>query len=340
MREKLLEINNLRTSFRINGQYYAAVDGVSVDIYKNEIFAVVGESGSGKSSMALSVTRLLNPAFTRIEGSIVYQGRNLVNLSEHELNQVRGAHIGMIFQDPQSALNPLIRIGPQVEESLVYHTSLPRKERRQRALETLSDVGMPDPEFIYDRFPHELSGGMRQRAIIAIALVCRPNLIIADEPTTALDVTVQIHILDELRRLQAETHASIMLITHDLGVVAEMADRVAVMYAGQIVELAPCVEIFKNPLHPYTRALLSSIPSLNSGQDRLSTIHGMVPPLQNMPREGCRFSERAPWIPWDSHQSEPRLSEAKPGHYVMCSCYREASSHKIVPIQEGASFAC
>ena len=321
MDNKLLEIRNLRTSFRVGGNYYAAVDSVSLDIYKSETFAVVGESGSGKSSMALSITRLHNPAYTRVEGSVVYLGRNLVDLPEAELNKVRGGHIGMIFQDPQSALNPLLKIGPQIEESLVYHTALSRSERRARALELLSGVGMPCPELTYGLFPHELSGGMRQRAMIATALVCWPTLVIADEPTTALDVTIQAQILDLMRRLQAETETSIMLITHDLGVVAEMADRVAVMYAGQIVELASCADLFKNPLHPYTRSLLSSIPSLDTGRDRLHVIQGTVPSLENLPRVGCRFADRIPWMPPSSHDEEPELREAAPGHYVMCSCH-------------------
>ncbi|MCL2853145.1 MAG: ABC transporter ATP-binding protein [Defluviitaleaceae bacterium] len=321
MSEKLLEIRNMRTSFRAGGQYFAAVDNVSVDIYKNETLAVVGESGSGKSSMALSVTRLHNPAYTRVEGSILYQGKNLTSLPEAELNKVRGGHIGMIFQDPQSALNPLVKVGLQIEESLVYHTDMSRAERRNHALDLLRGVGMPRPELTYGQFPHELSGGMRQRAMIASALSCSPALVIADEPTTALDVTIQAQILDLMRSLQAATQTSILLITHDLGVVAEMADRVAVMYAGQLVELASCSEIFNNPLHPYTRSLLSSIPSLENSSERLHVIRGIVPSLKDLPRTGCRFSRRIPWMPPDSHQDEPELREAAPGHYVMCSCY-------------------
>jgi len=325
MSDVLLEIRDLRTSFRIEGQFYAAVDGVSLDIYKNEVFAIVGESGSGKSAMALSLTRLHNPLFTRIEGEVMYDGKNLISLSESQLNKVRGGHISMIFQDPLTALNPLIRVGSQIEESLTYHTNLDKAGRKARAIELLEGVGMVNPALTYSQLPHELSGGMRQRAMIAIALSCKPDLVIADEPTTALDVTIQAQILDLLRDLQKEMQTSIILITHDLGVVAEMADRVAVMYAGQIVELATSQDLFKNPQHPYTRSLLASIPSIDSENSRLHVIQGMVPPLQFMPREGCRFAHRTPWVSSDIHEWNPVYHEVSPGHFVLCTCYKEFS---------------
>jgi len=325
MKEKLLEIKGLKTSFRIAGEYYAAVDDVYLDIYKNEVFALVGESGSGKSAMALSVTKLHNSNYTRIEGEVIFDGKDLITLNEAGINKVRGRHIGMIFQDPLSALNPLQRVGAQIEESLTYHTNFDAAGKKARALELLEGVGMVNPKLTYSQLPHELSGGMRQRAMIAIALSCKPDLVIADEPTTALDVTIQAQILDLLRKLQSEMKSSIILITHDLGVVAEMADRVGVMYAGQIVELAPVRELFKNPQHPYTRSLIASIPSMEGGNERLHVIQGVVPPLQHLPRIGCRFSHRTPWVPTDIHEENPVLHEVAPEHYVLCSCYKSFS---------------
>ncbi|MCL2360768.1 MAG: ABC transporter ATP-binding protein [Defluviitaleaceae bacterium] len=323
MSDVLLEVRDLRTSFRIQGEYHAAVDGVSLDVYKNEVFALVGESGCGKSAMALSITKLHNLNYTRMEGSVFFGGKDLLALNENQINKVRGRHIGMIFQDPLSALNPLMRIGAQIEEALFYHTDLDAVGRKARAIELLEGVGMVNPALTYRQLPHQLSGGMRQRAMIAIALSCKPDLVIADEPTTALDVTIQAQILDLLRDLQKETQASVILITHDLGVVAEMADRVAVMYAGQIVELATVDELFKNPQHPYTRSLLASIPNVNEEHNRLHVIQGIVPPLQRMPRTGCRFSHRTPWVPDNIHEEEPIYHEITPGHYVLCTCYKE-----------------
>ena len=309
-----MEIRGLSVSFRIGGQYFAAVDDLDLDIPEGETLAVMGESGCGKSSLAHSIIGLHDPSRTRVEGYIGYRGQNLLTLCEAELNKIRGGHIGMVFQDPASALNPLMRIGEQIAEPLMYHTSLTKTEREGRAAQLLRDVDMPRPEQTYWQYPHELSGGMCQRAVIASALVCRPALLIADEPTTALDVTVQARILELLRDIDA----SILLITHDPGVVAETADRVAVMYAGQIVETAPCAEIFANPLHPYTRSLLSAMPR---GQDRLYVIPGAVPSLENMPRTGCRFGRRIARMPEDCHDDAPALREVSPGHYVRCSCH-------------------
>ena len=323
MDEILLSIKGLRTSFKIGDAYYAAVDNVDLDIRHNETFAIVGESGCGKSAMALSILRLHDMSFTNIEGEVSYAGRNLAELPEDALNQVRGKEIGMIFQDPLTALNPLHKIGRQLEESLFYHTSMTASERRAKAINLLSDVGITNPELTYDSFPYELSGGMRQRIMIAIALSCEPSLLIADEPTTALDVTIQAQILDLMRDLKEKTKSSIVLITHDLGVVAEMADRVAVMYAGQIVELASVDELFNNPLHPYTRSLFSSIPSHDSAGSRLNTIQGAVPTLLNLPRKGCRFSGRIPWIGAEVHEETPSLREVTPNHFVRCTCYQK-----------------
>jgi len=323
MSELLLDIKNLRTSFRIEGDYYAAVDGVSLSINKNEVFAVVGESGSGKSAMALSITRLHNSNYTRIEGEALFGGENLLKMNDSQLNKIRGRNIAMIFQDPLTALNPLIRVGAQIEESLTYHTDLDSESRKNRAIELLDQVGIINPQLTYSQLPHELSGGMRQRAMIAIALACKPDLLIADEPTTALDVTIQAQILDLMRDLQKEMQMTTILITHDLGVVAEMADRVAVMYAGQIVELATVEQLFNEPKHPYTRSLLASIPGAGEEMQRLHVIQGMVPALKYMPRTGCRFSHRTPWMPDGSHEEQPRLREIAAGHFVLCTCYRD-----------------
>ena len=323
--KELLRISNLVASFCINGEYYAAVDGVSIQIYENEVFAIVGESGCGKSALALSVLNLHNKAHTKVEGNIYFKGRDLLGLSLEELNKIRGRDIGMIFQDPLTALNPLMKIGAQIEETLFYHTGMNSMERKKRALELLEQVGIQSPELTYNQFPHELSGGMRQRAMIATALSCKPSLVIADEPTTALDVTIQAQILDLLKKLQKEMKSGIILITHDLGVVAEMADRVAVMYAGQIVETADVREIFSNPLHPYTKSLFASMPdAFRSDREdkRLPVIEGMVPSLLNMDRTGCRFAPRIPWISSSSHETIPQYHEEKPGHFVLCSCYK------------------
>jgi len=322
MSEKLLDIQNLHTRFRIEGEYYAAVDGVNLTINKNEIFAIVGESGSGKSAMALSVMRLHNMNFTRIEGNIIFDDKDLLALPESALNKVRGKDIGMIFQDPLSFLNPLMRVGEQIEESLFYHTDLDKEGRKERAIHLLTEVGMSNPALTYSQLPHELSGGMRQRSMIALAMAAKPSLIIADEPTTALDVTIQAQILDLMRKMQEETGVSVILITHDLGVVAEMADRVAVMYAGQIVEMASVHQIFKNPQHPYTRSLLNAIPSIATAEKRLHTIQGNVPNLQNLPRSGCRFAGRIPWILEKDHEENPTYHEVSPGHSVLCTCYK------------------
>ena len=321
MLETLLKISDLRTSFRIGGDYYAAVDGVDLEVRKNEVFALVGESGCGKSALALSITRLHNLNYTRITGTVEFDGLSLLDLPEARMNEIRGRRIGMIFQDPLTALNPLHRVGVQIEESLKYHTALDKAARKKRAIELLEEVGISNPQLTYSQLPHELSGGMRQRAMIAIALSCKPDLVIADEPSTALDVTIQAQILDLLRKLQHEMQSSIILITHDLGVVAEMADRVAVMYAGQIVELAPVRDLFKNPRHPYTRSLLASIPSMNEEAGRLHVIQGVVPGLRNLPRKGCRFSHRTPWVPNHLHEENPGYHEVSPGHFVLCTCH-------------------
>lgn len=322
MGKRLLEIENLRTSFRIKGNDYAAVDGVSLTIHENEVLAIVGESGCGKSALALSIMGLHDTSLTKLEGQVRFEGQNLLELSRKKFNKIRGKEIGMVFQDPMTALNPLSTIGSQIKESLKYHTKLTPTEMKKRTLDLLNDVGIKNGQRVYGQYPHELSGGMRQRVVIAIAIACGPKLLIADEPTTALDVTIQAQIIDLIKALQVQMNAGILLITHDLGVVAEIADRVAVMYAGEIVELAEVKEIFRYPLHPYTRSLLNSIPANKSNSERLHVIQGIVPSLQNLERTGCRFAPRVPWVVHDEHEKIPVLHEVKQGHFVRCTCYK------------------
>ena len=322
--EKLLEIKNLETAFRIKDDYFNAVDKVSLDLYRNEVLAIVGESGCGKSTLATTIMRLHNENLTKSTGEIIFNGKNLLDLTEEEMNKIRTKDIGMIFQDPLSSLNPLHRIGKQIEEALIYHTELSAEERQKRVIELLTQVGIPNPERCAKQYPHELSGGMRQRVMIAMAMSCKPSVLIADEPTTALDVTIQAQILDLVKGLQAEMHAGIILITHDLGVVAEMADRVAVLYAGEVVELGTAEQIFKNPKHPYTRSLLRSIPQIDDEQadEELYVIQGMVPSLKTLDRQGCRFADRIPWVKEEEHEHNPTLHEVEEGHHVRCTCYK------------------
>ena len=322
--EKLLEIKNLETAFRIKDDYFNAVDKVSLDLYRNEVLAIVGESGCGKSTLATTIMRLHNENLTKSTGEIIFNGKNLLDLTEDEMNKIRTKDIGMIFQDPLSSLNPLHRIGKQIEEALIYHTELSAEERQKRVIELLTQVGIPNPERCAKQYPHELSGGMRQRVMIAMAMSCKPSVLIADEPTTALDVTIQAQILDLVKGLQAEMHAGIVLITHDLGVVAEMADRVAVLYAGEVVEIGTAEQIFKNPKHPYTRSLLRSIPQIDDEEvgDELYVIQGMVPSLKTLVRQGCRFANRIPWVKKEDHEHNPTLHEVEEGHHVRCTCYK------------------
>ncbi|WP_044481558.1 ABC transporter ATP-binding protein [Paenibacillus antibioticophila] len=321
MSEELLKIENLTTSFRIDDDYYAAVDDVSLTVRKNEILAIVGESGSGKSALAYSIMGLHTRA--RMEGRIYFGEQNLVGMPANQLNKLRGKDISMIFQDPLSALNPLMTVGRQIEEVILLHQPASGKaERKRQAIELLDKVGIPRPEVTYLQYPHELSGGMRQRIVIAIAIANGPKLLIADEPTTALDVTIQLQILDLIRELKNDMEAGIILITHDLGVVAEMADRVAVMYAGQIVEVADIYTLVTNAKHPYTRSLLNSIPTVNEVKSKLHVIQGIVPSLKNLPREGCRFAPRIPWIESEKHEAHPEMHEIAEGHFVRCTCYR------------------
>lgn len=321
MSENLLEIKHLTTSFKIEDQYYAAVDDVSLTVRENEIMAIVGESGCGKSTLAFSIMGLHTRAKT--EGEILFKGRNILNISREQMNRLRGKEMGMIFQDPMKALNPLKTIGNQIGEVLSIHNRrLSKREIYDRVIELLNQVNIPRAEQIYHQFPHELSGGMRQRVVIAIAMANNPSLLIADEPSTALDVTIQSQILGLIKALKEKSNSGIILITHDLGVVAEMADRVAVMYAGQIVEIADVYKLFEQPLHPYTRSLFNSIPRMEDKKQTLHVIEGIVPPLQYLPREGCRFAPRIPWIDALAHAKHPKLLEVESNHYVRCMCYK------------------
>lgn len=318
----LLDIQHLHTAYRLHGKFYDAADDINLTLKRNEILSIVGESGCGKSTIASSIIGLYDHKNTKVTGDILYDELNLVGLNENLFNKIRGNKIGMIFQDPLASLNPLMRVGDQVAETLYYHTDMNEKERHNRVIELFNQVGMPKPEETFEMYPFELSGGLRQRVVIAMAIACKPEIIIADEPTTALDVTIQAQILDLLEDIQRQSQSGIILITHDLGVVAETADQVAVMYGGQIVEKADVKTIFEHPLHPYTRSLLNSMPQSEDEEEDLHVIQGTVPSLQNMPRKGDRFAARIPWIPASAHEEDPVMHEVEPGHWVRCTCWK------------------
>ena len=318
----LLEIDGLKTHFFTRDGVVRAVDGISFAVYPGETLAVVGESGCGKSVTSLSILRLIaSPPGRIVAGRIRFQGRNLLDLTEPQMRKLRGNEISMIFQEPMTSLNPVLTVGRQIAESLIVHRGLTRAEAMSRAAEMLRLVDIPEPQRRLGEYPHQLSGGMRQRVMIAMALACNPRLLIADEPTTALDVTIQAQILDLMRQLKQKTGAAIVLITHDLGVVAEMAQRVVVMYAGRKVEEAPVDELFGRPRHPYTRGLLNSIPRLDeaatAGRKRLAEIPGLVPSLrEEIP--GCAFAERCAYATQRCRREAPPLEAKGGGHWVAC----------------------
>ncbi|MBP7065442.1 ABC transporter ATP-binding protein [Ferrovibrio sp.] len=314
----LLEVDNLHTYFRVDGGEFRAVEGVSFQVEAGRTLGIVGESGCGKSVTSLSVMGLLaKPAGRVAEGSIRFDGIDLLNLPDAALRDLRGNRLAMIFQEPMTSLNPAFTIGDQIIEGLRRHKQLGPAEARAQAIAMLRKVRIPAPEQRIDDYPHKLSGGMRQRAMIAMALACGPQLLIADEPTTALDVTVQAQILDLLRDLQRDTGTAILLISHDMGVIAEMADKVAVMYAGRVVEEAPVAALFEAPQHPYTIGLLGSIPRLDSEQERLAAIEGSVPdPMA--PPPGCRFAPRCPFAEAECQGVAPPLREIAADHRVAC----------------------
>jgi peptide/nickel transport system ATP-binding protein len=316
----LLTIRNLHTYFFTDEGVAKAVDGVDLELKEGGTLGVVGESGCGKSVTALSVMRLIpDPPGKITRGEILFAGTNLLDLSEAEMRKIRGRSISMIFQEPMTSLNPVFQIGDQISEVLRLHEGMSRREAWDRSIEMLKMVGIPSPERRVQEYPHQLSGGMRQRAMIAMALACSPKLMIADEPTTALDVTIQAQILELINRLQKDKGMSVILITHNLGVIAETAQKVAVMYAGRIVEYAEVKPIFGNPMHPYTQGLLKSIPRLDEDHTRkarLEAIPGLVPSLLELPK-GCKFSNRCKYV-FEKCGEEPHLIEAEPGHLVRC----------------------
>ncbi|MFD1674224.1 ABC transporter ATP-binding protein [Alicyclobacillus fodiniaquatilis] len=318
MAESLLSIRDLRTYFISKDAEVRAVDGIDIDVKKGQIVCIVGESGSGKSMTSLSIMRLVpQPRGKIVSGEVVLDGKDLLTLTETQMTAVRGNDISMIFQEPMTALNPVLTIGDQITEVLHRHQRLSKREALKRAVEVLNVVGVPRAEQIVHEYPHQLSGGLRQRVMIAMAMVCEPKLLIADEPTTALDVTIQAQVLELMHKMREDFGTAIILITHDLGVVAEMADHVVVMYAGQVVESVNADELFDEPLHPYTKGLLQSIPSIDEEKDVLYSIPGTVPDAANFPK-GCRFAERCPIAQPSCFEKMPALREVRNGHHVRC----------------------
>lgn len=327
----LLEVKNLETAFDIDGLDYNAVDNISFQVKPGQIVGVVGESGCGKSVMSLSIMKLLPKGTGKIKsGEIIFDGINLEKMSEAQINKIRGKDVSMIFQEPMTSLNPVFTIGYQLQEVLFNHIKITKLEARQKAIALLKSVGISRPEKIVDEYPHQLSGGMRQRVMIAIAIACQPKLLIADEPTTALDVTVQAQILELLKEIQAVNDMSVILITHDLGVVAEMCDEVIVMYAGKIVERTDVDTLFHNPKHPYTSLLLGAIPKMDEKEERLSSIKGIVPSLTNMPKVGCRFANRCPKAMPECFTVNPLLEEVEQGHEVACLLFETSKPREGV----------
>ena len=328
----LLEVENLVTYFYTDEGIVKAVDGVDFKVYPGEIIGLVGESGCGKSVTSLSIMGLIEPPGKIVDGKILFQNKNLLKMNETEMQNIRGAQISMIFQQPQSCLNPVFTIGSQIEEVFQIHGKITKKEAADKAVELLKLVGIPDAAKKATAFPHEMSGGQAQRVMIAMALALNPKLLIADEPTTALDVTIQAQILNLLSDLRGKFNTSVILITHDLGVIAEMADRVAIMYAGKIVEMADVISLFDNPMHPYTRGLIASVPIMGEIKENLDTILGNVPNLIDLPK-GCRFASRC--IPREEYGLKI-CTEVEPGlcpthgerHLTRCWLYQDAEGHK------------
>lgn len=316
--DTILQVDNLVTTFQSAGKTIRAVDDCSFKVTKGKTLGIVGESGSGKSVTSLSIMGLIpNPPGKIASGKIIFEGQNLLELSEEEIRAIRGNKISMIFQEPMTSLNPVYTIGNQISEVFILHKGATRKQARELSIEMLKQVRISSPEKRIDDYPHQLSGGMRQRVMIAMALACKPHLLIADEPTTALDVTIQSQILALMNQLQEENNMGIILITHDFGVVAQTCDDVAVMYAGRIVEKASSRDIFSNPKHPYTQSLLAAIPKLGEKRDRLNTIPGVVPSLGNLPK-GCRFQDRCSKVSSECKITEPFLEEKEKNRLVAC----------------------
>ncbi len=315
--QPLLEIRDLQTSFFTEHGEVRVVDHVGLSIAPGRLMGLVGESGSGKTITALSIMRLLPERARIVGGQILFEGRDLRQLSEEQMRRMRGASIAMIFQEPMTSLNPVFTVGSQIAEAVRLHQKVSRAEARKRAIEMLRVVKIADPERRVDDYPHQLSGGMRQRVMIAMALSCRPKLLIADEPTTALDVTIQSQILDLIRELQQQFQLAVLLVTHDLGIVAEYADDITILYASRVMEQSSAGELFSNPLNPYTRALLQSIPGAGGRHRRLQAIPGTIPNPADPP-PGCRFNPRCPMAIEDCSRIDPPLEAKRPNHYVSC----------------------
>lgn len=332
----VLKVKGLVTSFRTDDGVVRALDGVAFEIKRGKTLGVVGESGCGKSVTSLSIMQLLPQGSGWVEsGSIQFDGHDLLRLSHDDMRALRGNRLAMIFQEPMTALNPVFTAGDQIIEVFKTHRGMSTAEARSEALKMMDMVRIPDPERRLDEYPHQMSGGMKQRVMIAMALACQPLLLIADEPTTALDVTIQAQILRLMKELQKTMGTSIMFITHDLGVIAEMADDVIVMYAGQVVESAGVIDLFDSPLHPYTKGLLASIPDARqSKSDGLPTIKGSVPSLKNLPT-GCRFSERCPYVQKRCLQEQPLLRMYNSSHGAACHFAEEISSGNLKPVSDG-----
>ncbi|HAH97435.1 MAG TPA: peptide ABC transporter ATP-binding protein [Firmicutes bacterium] len=316
--QQLLSVRNLKTHYFTPDGVVKAVDGVDFDINRGKILGIVGESGCGKSQSVLSIMGLIpKPPGKIVDGQILFEGKDLVRATEAEMRAIRGNDISMIFQEPMTSLNPVFTIGNQIMEAIMLHQKLNKHDAKAKAIEMLELVGIPAPDKRVDEYPHQLSGGMRQRVMIAMALSCNPKLLIADEPTTALDVTIQAQILDLMKKLQNDIGMAIALITHDLGVIAEVVERVVVMYAGKIVEEAPVGELFARPLHPYTLGLLGSIPAIDKKTERLKVIPGIVPNPMNLP-PGCRFNPRCEYVMDICREQEPEIRKIGPDHSVRC----------------------
>lgn len=313
----LLEIKDLKTHFFTEEGVVKAVDGVDFEVYQGETLGIVGESGCGKSVTAFSILRLLDYPGKTVGGEVIFKGENLLKKTEDEMREIRGKEIAMIFQEPMTALNPVFTVGFQVSEALMMHFKMSKEEAKKKSVELLKKVGIPIPEQRVNEYPHQLSGGMRQRAMIAMAMSCDPILLIADEPTTALDVTIQAQILDLMMALLQEFNGSLIMITHDLGVIAEIADRIVIMYAGKVVEYADKKTIFHSPLHPYTLGLLTSIPRLDVEMKRLNVIPGIIPNPLHFP-SGCKFNPRCRFATDRCKKEEPSLIKIEEGHLVRC----------------------
>lgn len=318
---ELLKVTNLKTHFHTEVGVVKAVDGISFELKKGQTLGIVGESGSGKSITAMSIMRLIpEPPGKIVDGEIIYKGNDFVKYSQSQMRDIRGNEVAMIFQDPMTSLNPVLRVGEQIAEAVRLHLKLNKKDAWKKAVEMLAKVGIPEPEIRAKSYPHEFSGGMRQRAMIAMALSCNPELLIADEPTTALDVTIQAQILDLMIDLKNEFNTAIIMITHDLGVVAEVCDEVLVMYAGRPVEHTDVETLFANPKHPYTWGLLKSIPNIDDDQERLDPIKGLPPDLRYLPK-GCSFADRCEHAMDICFEKKPELKEIEKGHFVACNLY-------------------